>query len=347
MVTLYRFGGGDHGAGRAINTDWLVEPGSRGVDLFFVLSGFLITGILLDAKGKANYFRNFYVRRSLRIFPLYYGVLAATVFLLPLALPSAEAVFKPAIDHQAWLWLYGANVFQAYHAGWCLGPFNHFWSLAVEEHFYLAWPLVIFCCSRRTAMRVCLGLIAAATIGRIAWLAAGGNGVAIEVLTPLRMDGLALGSWLALAARGENGLAWLARFARPAAIASGAAVLVLWLADKRLMGIPYTLWSCLFGSLLVLTVTAPTAGWLGRFGNSRLMRFFGKYSYAMYVFQNLLIPILAGVITAPGIAQAVGNVWLGQAIYCAVMFALTTLVALASWHCFEKHWLALKERFGG
>ena len=195
-------------------------------------------------------------------------------------------------------------------------------------------------------MRVCGGLIAAAIIGRIAWLAAGGNSVAIEVLTPLRMDGLALGSWLALSARGENGLAWLVKLARPAAIACGLAVLVLWLADKRLLGLPYTLWSCLFGSLLVLTLAAPAAGWLGRFGNSRVLRFFGKYSYAMYVFQNLLIPLVAGLITAPGIAQTVGHVWLGQAVYCAVMFALTTLVALASWHCFEKHWLALKGRFG-
>ena len=96
LVTLYRFGGGDHGLGRAVEADWLVEPGSRGVDLFFVLSGFLITGILFDAKGKEHYFRNFYVRRALRIFPLYYGVLAAAVFLLPLVLPSAAAVFQPA-----------------------------------------------------------------------------------------------------------------------------------------------------------------------------------------------------------------------------------------------------------
>jgi peptidoglycan/LPS O-acetylase OafA/YrhL len=347
LVTLYRFGGGDHGPGRAVNADWLVEPGSRGVDLFFVLSGFLITGILFDAKGKAHYFRNFYVRRSLRIFPLYYGVLAATVFVLPLLLPSATAVFQPAIDYQAWLWLYGANVFQSWNNGWCLGPFNHFWSLAVEEHFYLLWPLLIFCTSRQTAMRVCLGLIAASTLGRIVWLQCGGNAVAIEVLTPLRMDGLALGSWIALAARSEHGLAWLVRWARPAAIASGLAVLGLWLADKRLVGVPFTLWSCLCGSMLVLTVAAPRGTWLGRLGNSRVLRFFGKYSYAMYVFQNPLIPLMAGIVTAPGLAALVGNAWLGQAVYCALMFALTTLAALASWQCFEKHWLALKERFGG
>jgi peptidoglycan/LPS O-acetylase OafA/YrhL len=344
LVTLYRFGGGDHGLGRAIEADWLVEPGSRGVDLFFVLSGFLITGILFDAKGKERYFRNFYIRRSLRIFPLYYGVLAATVFLLPVLMPSAEAVFRPAIEHQAWLWLYAANFFQAYNAGWCLGPFNHFWSLAVEEHFYLAWPLVIFLCSRKTAMRVCLALIAASVVGRIAWLAMGGNGVAIEVLTPMRMDGLAFGGWLALVVRGEGGLAWLVRWAKPAAVASGLAVLALWLADKRLMGIPYTLWSIYFGAMLVLIIAAPRYSWLRWFGNSRPMRFFGKYSYAMYVFQNPLIPLMAGIVTAPGLADTIGNTWIAQAVYCAIMFTLTTAIGVASWFVFEKHWLGLKER---
>src|SRR5262245_23583086 len=83
VVTLYRFGGGGYGPARAIDHSSFVELGQHGVDLFFVLSGFLITGILFDAKGKEYYFRNFYVRRSLRIFPLYYGALAAAIFVLP------------------------------------------------------------------------------------------------------------------------------------------------------------------------------------------------------------------------------------------------------------------------
>src|SRR6476620_6013083 len=70
LVTLYRFGGGGDLPARAIEHSWVVDLGSRGVDLFFVLSGFLITGILFDAKGKEGYFRNFYARRTVRIFPL-------------------------------------------------------------------------------------------------------------------------------------------------------------------------------------------------------------------------------------------------------------------------------------
>jgi peptidoglycan/LPS O-acetylase OafA/YrhL len=107
----------------------LIELGSRGVDLFFVLSGFLITGILFDAKGKEHYFRNFYMRRALRIFPLYYAALAVTLLVLPRVYPSLAAEFQPAVDAQAWLWLYGANVVQSVKGQWCLGPLNHFWRL--------------------------------------------------------------------------------------------------------------------------------------------------------------------------------------------------------------------------
>src|SRR5690242_3161095 len=117
--------------------------GVLGVDLFFVLSGFLITGLLLDAKGKPHYFRNFYARRTVRIFPLYYLVL----FLLLVVLPAVIAV-PPALAHarreQAWLWTYTSNFYIASKASWALGYVSHFWSLAIEEHFYLLWPLVVF-----------------------------------------------------------------------------------------------------------------------------------------------------------------------------------------------------------
>src|SRR5262245_4715813 len=146
-----------------------------GVDLFFVLSGFLITGILFDAKEKERYFRNFYVRRALRIFPLYYAVLALTLLVVPWLTPNLAPDFQPATSAQAWLWLYAANVLQAYEGSWCLGPLNHFWSLAIEEHFYLAWPAVIYLASRRMAMRLCGGLFAASILARAFWLAAGGN----------------------------------------------------------------------------------------------------------------------------------------------------------------------------
>jgi peptidoglycan/LPS O-acetylase OafA/YrhL len=343
LVTLYRFGGGSDGVARAIESPWLIALGARGVDLFFVLSGFLITGILYDAKGKEGYFRNFYIRRALRIFPLYYGALVLFLIVAPLAAGKIPA----PLSEQAWLWLYGSNVLQSIRGEWCLGPLNHFWSLAVEEHFYFVWPLVIFLCSRKTAMRVCGCVIAASVLARATWLAAGGNDVAAEVFTLLRMDGLVLGGWLAMVARSPGGLAWLAKLARPTFVLSGLFALGTFVFGKRLLGLPDLAWATFCGSLLVLIVAAAKESWLARCGNSRSLQFFGKYSYAMYVFQLPLITALAWLVTAPGLAYWFDSPWLGQAAYCAIMFGLTTLLALASWHCFEKHFLALKHRFGG
>lgn len=344
-VTLYRFGGGTQGAGSTIGHWWLVDLGSRGVDLFFVLSGFLITGILFDATAKQHYFRNFYARRALRIFPLYYAALALTLFALPRVSDRLAAEFQPAVEQQEWLWLYGANIQQALLGQWCLGPLNHFWSLAIEEHFYLLWPAVIYFSSRAGALRICAGLFGASLIARMAWLAASGNDVAAEVLTPLRMDGLALGSWLALVARAPGGLAWLKRYAPAVLVVFGAAALAAVLLERRFFGLPHTAWACTCGAILVLVVAAPRNSFLGQWGNSPTLQFFGKYSYAMYVFQLPLIALIAPVLTADGMANITGSALAGQLIYCGIMFGLTTLLALASWHLFEKHLLAFKDYF--
>jgi len=347
LVTLYRFGGGGEGPARAVADSVLIHLGSRGVDLFFVLSGFLITGILFDAKGQVNYFRNFYVRRALRIFPLYYAALIVTLLVLPRLGAGWASEMQPAVNHQAWLWLYGANVVQSIEGAWCLGPLNHFWSLAIEEHFYLLWPLAIYLTSRRGAMALAGGLVIASTGARAIWLTLGGSDVAAEVFTLLRMDGLALGSWLALAARSPGGLGWLVRWSRLALPAAGILALVTSLLHMRLLGLPNAIWAVACGALLVLTLAAPRPSWLGKCGDSPILQFFGKYSYAMYVVQLPLIYLLAPIVTAPGLTAGCGSVWLGQALYCAILFALATAAALMSWHAFEKRFLTLKHRFGG
>ncbi|MCA9224377.1 MAG: acyltransferase, partial [Planctomycetales bacterium] len=211
LVTLYRFRlGPDDGMWFEHVYTHVLSLGERGVDLFFVLSGFLITGILFDSKSDRHYFRNFYMRRSLRIFPLYYGVLLGCFVILPIVWPAnIQYPFADARELQNWLWLYGVNMRVGWHNDWCFGSFNHFWSLAVEEHFYLIWPLAIFVLSRRSAMNVCVVFGIFALVARIAWLVLGGNGLAPEVFTPFQFDALLIGAWLALAARGPGGLAAL------------------------------------------------------------------------------------------------------------------------------------------
>lgn len=145
MVTLFRFGSTQTMVPSMTRCSRLPLRSVCGVDLFFVLSGFLITGILLNAQGQPHYFRNFYLRRAVRIFPLYFGVLVALIVVLP-AVSESAAERLSAREHQWWLWFYAVNLLQAWTASWPFGCLNHFWSLAVEEHFYLVWPFVIYLC---------------------------------------------------------------------------------------------------------------------------------------------------------------------------------------------------------
>jgi peptidoglycan/LPS O-acetylase OafA/YrhL len=185
-------------------------------------------------------------------------------------------------------------------------------------------------------------------VGRVAWIATTGNSVAMDVWTPFRMDGLALGGCLALAIRTPGGLAALVPWARLVAVVGGVALGgLLLLPNGRLLGLPLTLYAAFFGAVIVLAVNARPGTWLGRFWNSRTLQFFGKYSYAMYVFQNLLIPLLAGWVTVAGLSASVGSPFWGRVLYIAAMSAATTAVALASWHLYEKHFLRLKRLFGG
>src|SRR6266566_2073975 len=150
MVLLFHF------VGQTLPTTWVERAivgatnyGSYGVELFFVLSGFLITGILYDAHNKPHYFRNFYMRRLLRIFPLYYGVLALVFFVAPLIPLLRGPMLDYLVDRQTWAWLYVVNFYIGIDGDWSFSYLDHFWSLSVEEHFYLFWPLVVFLLARR------------------------------------------------------------------------------------------------------------------------------------------------------------------------------------------------------
>ena len=159
MVLVFHF------VGSMLATNWVeravvavTKHGLLGVDLFFVLSGFLITGLLYEAHDKPHYLRNFYVRRVLRIFPLYYGVLALVFFVAPLVSPLRGPTLDYLLDRQAWAWLYGVNVYLAGHEEWSFSYLNHFWSLSVEEHFYLVWPFVVLLLARRPRTLIAVSL---------------------------------------------------------------------------------------------------------------------------------------------------------------------------------------------
>jgi len=115
--------------------------------------------------------------------------------------------------------------------------------------------------------------------------------------------------------------------------------------SMRLLGLPMLGWATLSGLLIVVAVTAREGSWIAGVAKSPVLRFFSRYSYGMYVYQNLLIPILAPLVTAPLLAATLGSDAGGQLVYCAIMCAATTVVAMASFHWLEEPLLKLKRFF--
>src|SRR4051794_24796932 len=188
-----------------------LQIGWAGVDLFFVISGFLITGILLDARGTPNYFRNFYARRVLRIFPLYYGILAVTLLsMLAVRLataPHGDAGLRQLWAAQPWLWTFTVNFWMPLQPTWnrwaeIVIPL---WSLSVEEQFYLVWPLVVWRSSDRALIRTCLAVMVGVLFLRLVLTAIRVDWFALYTMTPTRADALAAGALVAVLLRLPDG----------------------------------------------------------------------------------------------------------------------------------------------
>jgi peptidoglycan/LPS O-acetylase OafA/YrhL len=315
--------------------------------LFFVLSGFLITGILYDAKAASErYFINFYVRRSLRIFPLYYAVL----FFLFVLGPRLGLIDQSHFDRPLWLWFYGTNIDVVNH-GWPRNATCAFWSLAVEEHFYLVWPFIIYMFSRRASIRIGVACTFFALVLRCLLVMSRGSSIASYVLTPCRMDALLIGGVIALMARNPGGLQSMVKSARLLTTAALAALVALFAwrhgldsFDATVQSFGYTILALFFAGLLVITVGA-TGGRLQIFFQSSILGFFGKLAYGLYIFHGIVERHWIVIFHQPFLVAKLGPN-LGIAVFDVFAIAGTALVAFASWHLFEKHFLRLKRFFG-
>lgn len=345
LVTLFRFGKSfpdDTWLGSTIQN--CLKFGDRGVELFFVLSGFLITGILIDSKSSSNFFTNFFARRSLRIFPLYFGSLALLLLILP-SLGAAKSEFAPAIDQQVFLWTYLTNVQMSLQNEWCFGPLDHFWSLAVEEHFYVLWPFVIYFCSAASALRCAVILAGMSALSRVGLAILGDNSVAFDVLSIFRFDALLVGAIIALLIRKPGGLRSLLPWtyvAFPALVGVCLAVAV-W--DLKSATVLHTIVPLAWACLLIWLVESRSTGFLARIFNSPFLQRLGKFSYAMYVFQSPLIPLTASVVSVAGLTTLLGSSLAAGIFYIIAMFVLTYGAAVLSWYTVERHFLNLKRLF--
>ena len=323
---------------------WL---GWTGVDLFFVLSGFLITGILVDTQTSPNYFRSFYIRRVLRIFPLYYlVVLLGGIGFLCFRTTGSWHHF-PDPRTLFYLLVYVQNYYGMPPA------YGHFWSLALEEQFYLLWPLVVFLLrSRRTLALTIVGLMALSFSARLANILSQGVDVDLNARLQYRLDGLLVGALLALVVRNRTALRQALRVASWAGLAGLLGF--LWIAFgtpqewfsrstyTRLFGFPCL--AVFFGACVLLAWRSERTGTAAdRILCTPFLQFTGKYSYGLYVFHApILLLVYYGLLnpTRPYALNGYERVLLGLAA-----IALAYGVAYLSFNVYERPFLSLKHHF--
>jgi peptidoglycan/LPS O-acetylase OafA/YrhL len=335
----------EHGAWHLLA--YLVHPGWIGVQLFFALSGFLITGALLDSQRATNYFRAFYARRALRILPLYYTVLILLLIVAP-ALHLAPTLLRADLKEQLSLWLFIVNWTHTAPYG-----FAHFWSLAVEEQFYLVWPFVVHRLSVRRLFAVCICMAPIALIARCIMIYSGANSWAVYAATTSRLDVLALGGAGACLLRIPAARAWLA--ARLTAVNLAALALFVvsiplartYDADAiqcQIFG--YTLLALCCATLVTTAAESDAQARhivLGRILGWGPLRSCGKYSYAIYIFHQLIHKLLGEPWMVskfgghpPALAVYAYSLTIGLVSFCA---------AFLSYQLLERHFLALKHLF--
>ena len=323
-----------------------------GVELFFVLSGFLITGILIETLPSANYFSAFYVRRLLRIFPLYYVALLAIFILLP-RLWRFDAAAEDMASRQVWLWTYLSNA--PWSIGWSgwndsrIFRVGHFWSLCVEEHFYLIWPFVVYLASRRNLAKLCVVGILAGFAFRV-WNTTPGGPILLGWPTLTKLDGLFAGSLVAIACRNPTLARKISNINLRAGIWSALICFGLWMIPRRwseawrpaIIELPVVILST---SILVSSLRQNAKGIVSSFLHNSFLRAFGKYSYGIYVIHYIMYPAFDKMFQHENLLKNLGYPLIGQATFYALTISSSYLLAFASWHLLEKHFLSLKRHF--
>ena len=317
--------------------------GWAGVFLFFVLSGFLITGILLDTKDQPHYFRNFYARRSLRIFPIYYLSL--------LVLTSVALYYCWPVRDIGWYLLYfqnyllGVNEFNPSFPS----AFNHTWSLAVEEQFYLLWPLVIRYLSRRVLLGFSVLLLGVAISAR--FVVASSTGSFSLAFTPLVcvVDSLVAGAIVAILLRSRfahrlgKGAGYIAL-----AIGGAASLIIIycsgidrfwgsWMTEPSINHLLFTTMAVSFSGLIIVAIDPRT--YLASLLRMGVLRHIGKISYGLYIYHWPLLLLLPLLIHNLGFEPLRLRYWL------PIYLAVTYFTALTSWCLIEKRINFMKKYF--
>ena len=324
------------------------EFGWVGVDLFFVLSGFLITDILLKTKENKNFLSNFYIRRIIRIFPLYYGALLLFFFIAPF-LQSLAVQYNYYQSNQAMSWFHLQNWLYIFHQkpnDFLL--LNHFWSLSVEEQFYLVWPFFILAVkSHKRLAQVACSILAACILSRFASWFYFGNGYSnfyFQYMT--RLDGLCIGSLVAIWRFSAYEQTKKKLFTL-VSILLGAHLVTLVLAKTVFPGLPhfqffgYSTIAAIGGPIIYFAVEKRNAFTKALIENSPL-RYLGKISYGLYVYHWPVL-VLLKIYFMDNLVDIGYSRYTSNVILSLAGLTLTVTLSILSYHLFEKKILALKD----
>jgi peptidoglycan/LPS O-acetylase OafA/YrhL len=320
-------------------------PGWTGVNLFFVLSGFLITGILLDSRPKADYYRRFYVRRALRILPLYYAILVLLAVLTRTGWVNRQA---------SWAFLGLSFLYLSNVTGLFGVPMQYgvLWSLAVEEHFYLLWPAAVRSLTRHRVAITAAIICAVCPCLRAFYFIRRYD--AATGYTWLVADGLATGALLAALARGPWGTG--VRMWRVTAILFSASLVMFGggysfgiFRASRFLGFSLreTALNLLFAGTVALTLLIGTSRWKWVV-NRPILQFFGDISYGVYLIHMLVFDLEDHFVGHwfPGLSSPGGRFG-AMVLAFSIAAAFTIAVATLSRWYFEEPFLRMKGRFDG
>jgi peptidoglycan/LPS O-acetylase OafA/YrhL len=350
-VFFYQYAGAFHktaSSGVLHALGMLFGFGWSGVDLFFVLSGFLITGILYDTRADAGYYKNFYARRVLRIFPIYYLLIAVNLLLTPFLgahWKLGQLSFLIYLGFPfALVW---PELGQAQTSP--LVRINHLWSVNAEEQFYMIWPWMIARLrTSRAMLRACIVAGTSAVLLRIVICVSGWLSIAwTHDFLLCRMDALALGAAIAILVRGplqERMLRWAPLvFVLTASAVVGICVIrgTVDHSDPVIATGGFSLIALAYGALLLVALRKGT--WLEWLLSARVLRIFGKYSYGMYLYDFPLTVILSP--QREFFIARTHSYAIGSAVFLAFCLVVNLLIAASSFHLIELPIMRLKSRF--
>lgn len=315
-----------------------------GIDGFFVLSGFLITGILLRARSKPHALKIFYFRRSLRIFPPYYVLLLVLAVWMAVKAGDWAVPLEPA--HLSY-WVYMQNLFISVQGWDSFRPLSHLWSLAVEEQFYLLWPFLVLMLPLQRLRGVLVAMLLLAPLLRLLLITQGSGYTPVYVLLFTRLDALAGGALLAMTVARDGGAEWLGRRSLWMIAVAFLLILAMFVArggyrldDPFVQVVGYSVNILGWAGVLGFLAFAPRTFGLRAFFAWEPFRWLGNRSYGGYLYHWPIAILVHQWLLPMGLTPvwSIVNTML-------VTTAATLLVSELSWRLVEGPCLAMRHLY--